>query len=131
MFKRHCTKKYQDYEGSFIDILKSIEEYDWPGNVRELNNFVERTSALINFHSIDEVKSIVKEKYNNSSYLVSTKFNVNGNLSDDSINLDNWEYETIINALKKNKLVVTKTALDLGMSRSTLIRKIKKYNIKI
>jgi PAS domain S-box-containing protein len=131
MFKRYCTKKYKDYEGSFIDILKSVEEYDWPGNVRELNNFVERTSALVNFHSIDEVKSIVKGKYNNSSHLVSSKFNSNPNISDDSVNLDNWEYETIINALKKNKLVVTKTALDLGMSRSTLIRKIKKYNIKI
>ncbi|WP_354016697.1 helix-turn-helix domain-containing protein [Faecalicatena orotica] len=37
----------------------------------------------------------------------------------------------IVQALKKNHLEITKTAEDLGISRSTLWRKIKKYNIQI
>jgi transcriptional regulator of acetoin/glycerol metabolism len=49
---------------------------------------------------------------------------------EEPINFESWEYNSIIEALKRNKFVVSKTSSDLGISRSTLIRKMKKYNIK-
>lgn len=139
MFAKYAGEKYDKYASSFIEILKSINDYNWPGNVRELNNFAERLSAIIGDYNISELKKIVMEIYNNNNVLISSKTE---NIIDKSnkskineyinknINLGNWECNNIIEALKRNNLVVTKTAEDIGMSRSTLIRKMKKYNIK-
>jgi len=44
-------------------------------------------------------------------------------------NLKNIERDTIIYVLRKNNGNITKSAAELGIDRSTLIRKKKKYQI--
>lgn len=129
MFRAYFKDEYSKYEKSFKKIMESINDYNWPGNVRELNNFVERISAQIKLYNADEIIQFVKQKYNNSNYLSSIKLNA-GRAADEPVNFESWEYNSIVEALKRNKFIVTKTASDLGISRSTLIRKMKKYNIK-
>ena len=48
-----------------------------------------------------------------------------------SDNLEEWERLNIIKVLKENNLEVQKSADALAISRSTLWRKIKKYNIQL
>ena len=137
MFIKFASEKNEKYADTFRETLSSIYYYNWPGNVRELNNFVERISAIIGDYSNDEIKLIIKKNYNNNNYLIDAKSkakqnygNAAGDYADDkTLNLHDWEYNNIVEALKKNNLVVSRAAKDLGISRSTLIRKIKKYNI--
>lgn len=129
MFKAYTKDKYTNYKESFIKIMESINGYNWPGNVRELNNFVERISAQIEIYSADEIIQIVKQKYNNNNYLANIRLS-SKSIEDEPINFESWEYNSIIEALKRNKFVVSRTSSDLGISRSTLIRKMKKYNIQ-
>ncbi len=140
MFKRYAGEKYNRYADSFIEILRCINDYIWPGNVRELNNFVERFSAIISDYNIDELKKIALGIYNNDNALIASKLNNERNANNyvqtsenksKNADLSNWERNKIIEVLKRNNLVVTKSAGDLGMSRSTLIRKMKRYNIKL
>lgn len=49
----------------------------------------------------------------------------------DKINMNEIEKNKIIESLKKNSFSVTKTAIDLGISRTTLWRKLKKFNIEV
>ena len=115
-------------------LLKKLRDYDWPGNVRELGNMMERAYVLLSqkeeYEFVDKyIQSYLKisptEKRTDAGDVKA------GQMSDESGNLENWEMENIVQALKKNHLEITKTAEDLGISRSTLWRKIKKYNIQI
>lgn len=138
MLSKLMGEEYKEYKYHLVEILDDIYEYNWPGNIRELNNFVERFSALIREYDVFEIKSIVNKSYVNNRVIINTKetnfktTKENHDISEvDTVNLSGWEYDIIIHSLKKNKLVVTKTAEELGISRSTLIRKMKKYKIKI
>lgn len=115
-------------------LLEKLRDYDWPGNVRELGNMMERAYVLLSqkeeYEFVDKyIQSYLKisptEKRTDAGDVKA------GQMSDESGNLENWEMENIVQALKKNHLEITKTAEDLGISRSTLWRKIKKYNIQI
>lgn len=115
-------------------LLEKLKGYEWPGNVRELGNMMERAHVLL---SQKEEYSFV-EKYI-QSYLrrggESTGRDdgekIEIQLTEEPENLENWEKDKIVQTLKENRLEIIKTAEDLGISRSTLWRKIKKYNIQI
>ena len=44
--------------------------------------------------------------------------------------LDDSQREAIVNALKENNWNYSQTAQELGIGRTTLWRKVKKYNLK-
>lgn len=135
MFKKYSGTYYKDHMDVLKRILNSIDNYNWPGNVRELNNFVERVSALIEHESNDDIiQSVVNELLNDIediNEMFYKKDAENYKTDEKEPDLSHWEYGHIIDALKKNQLKITKTAEYLGISRSTLNRKIKKYNIKL
>lgn len=99
-----------------------LKEYNWSGNVRELRNVVERDYYLggmnLDLEHYIEIESchenIVENKKEEKS-IVPMKV---------------VEKETIENALKKYSGNMVKVSEVLNIGRSTLYRKIKKYNIK-
>ena len=92
--------------------------YPWPGNVRELQHAVERAVIL-----------------SDSKVLEATNFIVNiGQLSTDmkatnSIDMKSIEKSAIKNALDNSKGNLTNASKELGMGRTTLYRKMKKYQL--
>jgi len=95
-------------------LLKEIVLYSFPGNVRELKNLVER--ALI---------------INRSGTLTTDDFPMFS--SDDSpveSTLDQIQIAQIKKALQEADNNQSQAAIALGISRFTLIRKIRKYNIE-
>lgn len=102
--------------------INAIKKYDWPGNVRELRNVVERSYYLCETDNITEellfdyiVKSKCVEPQNNVEIL----------------SIKEVEKNSIYAALKANGGDIVKASHMLNISRATIYRKIKKYDIKI
>ena len=103
-----------------INILCS---YSWPGNVRELKNCIERMfvlsrEAVIQPSSIPpHIMEQVEPNYNSRV------------LSTNSLNLQDNERHLIIKALEETSGNKSKAAEILGISRRTLHRKLKEYDL--
>lgn len=127
-------------EQAFRTILEQFRGYDWPGNVRELRNLVERIHVL---RSQGEDAAFVSRYVRKYLHLDAAKQseavpnlqevrtpvqpepeNLSGNLAE-------WERGRIIQALQRNFLDINATAQELGISRTSLWRRMKKYDIHI
>jgi len=104
--------------------LKCLKAYSWPGNVRELRNLCERMSILLSGKTIEvdnlplEIKNAQKPLY---GQLVS--------LPDSGVSLEKVEIELIRQALDKTSGNQSKAARLLGLTRDTLLYRIKKYSL--
>jgi transcriptional regulator of acetoin/glycerol metabolism len=97
--------------------LQKLMEYDWPGNIRELHNLVARSYYL---DSPDlTLTGLVTQTKNASHHRLS--FNAD--------NVEAFESKLIKELLEQNNYKVAEVAYKMGQSRSTLYRKIKKYQI--
>lgn len=137
-FERNLGKNYINYLNKFNEIMIKVKNYEWYGNIRELQNFVERICVLLKYHgdlyNFDQLISDFLNK-NNKNEVEYEKENDNipkiSNNNEISINLNAWEIDKIMNALKNNDLSIQRAADELGMSRTTLWRKMKKYNLNV
>lgn len=101
--------------------INKLKEHNWSGNVRELRNVVERDYYLSDI-SLDLSNYIDEESFaGNVIEKEKEKINV--------VPIKILEKEIIENALKKCNGNMVKTSQVLNIGRSTLYRKIKKYNI--
>lgn len=107
-YKKECLK----LEPLAIDRLKS---YSWPGNIRELQHTIEKAVILCDGNTIS-----TGDLYLNLANQVQ---------SDESITLDEIEKRYILKEYKKNSQNLTLVAQNLGISRTTLYKKMKKYGI--
>jgi len=101
--------------------LKILLNYNWPGNVRELENAVER--AIVTSKS----KMLIEEDFN---------FLGNGNTQGqkrweipEHMTLDEIENLAITTTLQRTHGNIKEAASILGVDRSTLYDRIKKYNL--
>jgi sigma-54 dependent transcriptional regulator, acetoin dehydrogenase operon transcriptional activator AcoR len=98
--------------------LQLLQSYNWPGNIRELRNVIERAFLL----AIDEPEIL-------PIHLPEEIQNANRAISPSSVNnLKDVEKQMIEQALKESKSL-TEAAKKLGITRSTLYRKIKQWKI--
>ena len=107
-----------------LRVMEALTSYDWPGNVRELINTLHR------YVTVGEV-DFLGERLNSK---ISETSNFGDTINHGKIALDqtvaDCEKATIINALKNYEGHKVKTAAALGISRTTLFNKMKKYGIR-
>ena len=101
------------------DLMNFLTRYDWPENYRELDKVIERL--------IYKGRS---EKIIDIAYLPSYLKNSN-DVQEEIIPLEITEKQQIIRALEIMNFNMALTAKALGIGRSTLYRKLDKYNIEI
>jgi len=105
--------------------LKILLNYDFPGNVRELENIIE--------HAIILTKGIEIQPRNLPSYLRSEQIEVpaRAKISEeqDLAVLEKVERDLIASALERNGGNTGMAAKELGIHRTTLWRKMKRYGI--
>lgn len=131
-FEKYLGRKGKENLNAFNSIMDRLKDHRWDGNVRELQNFVERISVLTTYHDdFDEINSIINDFISkNGSDIKDERKGVNQIEPDNkSVDLSNWEEDRIRNALIKNNLSIQDTAKALDISRTTLWRKMKQYNI--
>jgi two-component system NtrC family response regulator len=115
----------EDFSSECMEILFN---YSWPGNVRELENIIERAVILSSGKTITE-KNLPKDFVETASSAASPDtLKLRGSLAE---TLAEIEKKIIEDTLRKNDFIQTKAAEILGMGKSGLNQKIKKYNIKI
>jgi PAS domain S-box-containing protein len=111
------SKFHKDITSVSTDVEKIFMEYPWPGNIRELEHALEHAFILCRQSTIT-VDHIPPELQEHSAEAV--VLSDNGNLEDPEI---------IRQALEKSAWNKTKAAVLLGISRRSIYRKIKEFNI--
>lgn len=108
------------------DEYSSMAAYHWPGNIRELKNILERALLLATGKTLTPstflapIPASPATAYTPSSPLESYP-------GDYTLkNIEKKHIEQTLTALKQNR---SKTARSLDISRSTLIRKLKQYDL--
>lgn len=104
--------------------VKCLKAYDWPGNVRELRNLCERMSILLAGKTI-EVENLPTEIKNVHKPLQESIVS----LPESGISLEKVEIELIQQALDKTAGNRSRAARLLGLTRDTLLYRMKKYTL--
>ncbi|KPK79731.1 MAG: AAA family ATPase, partial [Bacteroides sp. SM23_62_1] len=97
------------------ETYKKLREYHWPGNIRELAHAVERAVIMSE-----------KDILQSADFLIGM---TGWEQPPETLKIGDIEKTAIINAMKKGHKNMDKVAEELGLSRSTLYRKIKKYGL--
>lgn len=102
--------------------IEKLLSHEWPGNVRELENTLKRGVALCQAEQLD-LDDIMFIR--NESTIEAPSFGMvpRGRL------MDATQRQTILRALSDNNWNYTQTAQALGIGRTTLWRKMKKYEL--
>ena len=119
-----------------------LQQYDWPGNVRELANLIERLAIQFPHGVVDSKDLPLKYQAHDPADAVavsaaasvvasSVDFNqLPGDGIDMKQYLTNIEISLIEQALLKANNVVARAATLLNMRRTTLVEKMRKYDIE-
>jgi len=127
--KRFSQKMEKGINGISPDAMAALMNYDWPGNVRELENAIERAVVLTRSDFIELEDLPPKVRYG-SSDLYRSPLSRKGDTFRirDDLTLREVERAYIVHKLKRCK-TYEEAARELGIGRTTLWRKIKRYGI--
>jgi len=110
------------------DAMKILTNYYWPGNVRELKNLIER---LVVLHEGEQIlPEDLPEKIQAESSRTARGKDVNGGGISFNTAVSEFEKALIISALDKTNWVKNRAAQLLKIKRTTLVEKIKRYNLE-
>lgn len=120
-------------------VMKGLTSWDWPGNIRELENFIERAVLMTRGRSLDaplsELKKIPEGPHDQCHEVRPIAGQATDSRSGKASASDEYErkqQEEIVRALTACKGRVGGTdgaAARLGMNRTTLISRMKKFGI--
>lgn len=117
-------------------VVEALSEFSWTGNVRQLRNCLERATLLADNGriTVKELPPEIVHKMENSGSSVSFGTNdpnsVRGFHNASPVNLRDSEKQQIINALERTGWHRGKTAELLGISPSTLYRRLREYDLE-
>ena len=114
----YCKKYNKPCQLISKPTMNKLMAYHWPGNVRELQHCIERAVIL------SESRELKPE-----DFFFSSTTDGEENFLFDSYNLDDVEKTVISKALKKYKGNIRQAANELGITRSSLYRRMEKYGI--
>jgi len=118
-FLKIFTKKYNKKVKKISSAaLKKLEKCKWFGNIRELQHTIERTIIMCDSDILQA-----------SDFILTSTDEKGDELTLDSYNLDDIENNVIQKALRKNKGNISQAAKELGLTRTSLYRRLEKYGL--
>ena len=117
--------------------IEALTAFDWSGNVRQLRNCLERAILLSDNNMITPRELPPEIAYRTDKTSVSVSYNepqtngVSSFKNATTTNLRESERQQIINALEKTGWHRGKTAELLGISSSTLYRRLREYDLDV
>ncbi|WP_034057205.1 sigma-54-dependent transcriptional regulator [Lacinutrix jangbogonensis] len=113
------TDKYFKSNVSFdTSFMKKLVEYHFPGNVRELQYAIERAVIMMDTNVLNATDLMFSpiESYSETTQVKDLK-------------LDTVEKNTILKVIEKNNGNISKSAKELGITRTSLYRRLNKYGL--
>ncbi len=127
-------KMKRKIKGVSNQTLDHLMKYNWPGNVRELENVIQR--AMLNGNG-DILKpehfpiTITTNELDDNGNGFKIDFQKAISLAQDIPSWEEVECEICRLALKLTNRNISEAAIKLGIGRTTLYRKLKKYNLSV
>jgi two-component system response regulator HydG len=114
-------KKYNlKYRKSLLGVtplaMNKLVSHSWPGNVRELQHAIEKAVILSAGQELTPYDFLFNRKSNSVS-------------ETNSLNLEENEKQLVFRAIEKHRGNLSQAAKSLGINRSTLYEKIKRYGL--
>ncbi|TVR69582.1 MAG: sigma-54-dependent Fis family transcriptional regulator [Marinilabiliales bacterium] len=100
------------------EAMNKLNQYHWPGNVRELQHAIER--ALIMSDS---------NKLQADDFILSSQPRKQDDMELQTYNLDEIEKNVIMKVMKQNRGNISQAAAELGLTRTSLYRRMEKYGL--
>ncbi len=122
--QRFSSRMARKISGFSATAKQRLLTYPWPGNVRELKNVIERAVVLSHAERIDAEDLVLSNIPVEQSQTESNARVLN---ESELISLERLEQRHIVNVLRATEGNKSRAANILGIERSTLDRKIKKY----
>src|SRR3984957_8880353 len=141
-FVQNCAKEMQKRIDTVpVSVMKGLTTWDWPGNIRELENFIERAVLLTRGRSLEaplaelrkttskedspdtlhELKQVAEERTDSSSGKT--------NVADEYARKQRGEIIQALTACRGRVGGADGAAARLGMNRTTLLSRMKKFGI--
>ncbi|MBN2349705.1 MAG: sigma-54-dependent Fis family transcriptional regulator [Bacteroidales bacterium] len=118
-FLKVYVKKYRKpIKGISSAALKKLNQYPWPGNVRELQHAIERAVIMSESTLLSPDDFILTDQGKKS-----------GLTELETYNLEDMEKQIILKVLKQNQGNITQAARELGLTRTSLYRRMEKYGL--
>ena len=97
---------------------KKLNVYTWPGNVRELQHAIERAIIMADGNVLTE-----------NDFILTPSGRYGNDLELDNFNLEDIEKKVIQRVLKQCRGNITQAATELGLTRTSLYRRMEKYGL--
>ncbi len=132
LLTEHYFQFFNDQNGRNLrgisdDAMRVLQEYHWPGNVRELVNVIERAVVLCRNSEI--TRTDLPEKLLSESMAQAALPAASNGKNSLKAALSAPEKQLILDALEQNGWNRQATSRMLGINRTTLYKKMKKYGI--
>ena len=121
-FLSYYSKKYnKDIRKASEPLIKRMLKYHWPGNIRELQNSIERAVIMTNHNVLQPEDLFIQKMYQPERQ--------DESVSLEHLNIEDVERILIRKALQKHNGHITRAADELGLTRSSLYRRLEKYGL--
>jgi DNA-binding NtrC family response regulator len=118
-FLKQYAKKYKkQIKKISSEGIKKLNQHTWPGNVRELQHALERAVIMCDSDVLEA-----------DDFLLSPVGENKDELQLETYDLETIEKNVIKKVLKQNQGNVTKAAEQLGLTRTSLYRRMEKYDL--
>src|SRR5690606_1619938 len=119
-FLKHYNGRYNKNISRLSEAAQTrMHKHTWPGNIRELQHAIERAVILSN-------STVLQPEDFNFTPVVGKE---EGQLNLDAYNLEEVEKLLIRKVLKKYNGNITQAASELGLTRSSLYRRLEKHGL--
>ena len=120
--KKYNTENQKNISDFSPEVMDFFMKYNWPGNIRELENAIEYGVVLAKteFIKMEHLPPILRKSFQGEVTSTQTS----------NKTLQELEKQHILKILEETQWNYVQTAKTLGISRSTLYKKIQKYQIQ-
>jgi DNA-binding NtrC family response regulator len=116
--KMFCKKYQKNIKRLNVATIKKLEKYHWPGNVRELQHAIERAVIMSDEQILQP-----------SDFFFSSPESGTDGMMFDDFNLEDIEKTIIRKVISKYGGNISHAAKELGLSRTSLYRRLEKYGL--
>jgi DNA-binding NtrC family response regulator len=101
-----------------VNFMKKLKTYHFPGNVRELQHAIERAVIMLD-----------TDVLNTTDLMFSPIESYSENTGPKDLKLETVEKNNILKVIEKNNGNISKSAKELGITRTALYRRLNKYGL--